>query len=112
MRVLDLFSGIGGFAIGPESVGMQTVAFCEQDGYARRVLKKHWPETWIYEDVRTLPRSASSPTESGRSISSAAASPVRTFPRRQRRGHRRQPVRPLVGIFSPHPRNQTPLGHC
>lgn len=33
---------------------MKTVAFCEQDGYARRVLKKHWPETWIYEDIRTL----------------------------------------------------------
>lgn len=54
MRVLDLFSGIGGFALGLESVGMQTVAFCEQDGYARRVLEKHWPESWIYEDVRTL----------------------------------------------------------
>ena len=54
MNVLDLFSGIGGFALGLESVGFQTVAFCEQDGYARRVLKKHWPETWIYEDIRTL----------------------------------------------------------
>ena len=53
-RVLDLFSGIGGFALGLESVGMQTVAFCESDGYARRVLRRHWPDVWLYEDVRTL----------------------------------------------------------
>jgi DNA (cytosine-5)-methyltransferase 1 len=33
---------------------MRTVAFCEQDGYARRVLRKHWPDVWLYEDVRTL----------------------------------------------------------
>jgi DNA (cytosine-5)-methyltransferase 1 len=54
VTVLDLFSGIGGFSLGLESVGMETVAFCEQDGYARRVLKKHWPTTWIYEDIKTL----------------------------------------------------------
>jgi DNA (cytosine-5)-methyltransferase 1 len=53
-QVLDLFSGIGGFALGLERAGMETVAFCEQDGYARRVLRKHWPGTWLYEDVRTL----------------------------------------------------------
>ena len=45
MNVLDLFSGIGGFSLGLERAGMKTVAFCEQDGYARRVLKKHWPQT-------------------------------------------------------------------
>jgi DNA (cytosine-5)-methyltransferase 1 len=54
MRVLDLFSGVGGFSLGLESVGMTTVAFCERDGYARRVLKKHWPTSWIYEDITTL----------------------------------------------------------
>jgi DNA (cytosine-5)-methyltransferase 1 len=54
MRVLDLFSGIGGFALGLESVGMHTVAFCESNGYARRVLRRHWPDVWLYEDVRTL----------------------------------------------------------
>ena len=53
-RVLDLFSGIGGFSLGLERAGMKTVAFCEQDGYARRMLKKHWPDVWLYEDIRTL----------------------------------------------------------
>jgi DNA (cytosine-5)-methyltransferase 1 len=54
MNILDLFSGIGGFSLGLESVGMHTVAFCEQDGYARQVLRKHWPDVWLYDDVKTL----------------------------------------------------------
>jgi len=54
MKVLDLFSGIGGFSLGLERAGMQTVAFCEYDEKARLVLKKHWPEVPIYNDVREL----------------------------------------------------------
>ena len=56
ITVLDLFSGIGGFSLGLERAGpFRTVAFCEQDAYAQRVLKKHWPEVPIFEDVRTIP---------------------------------------------------------
>jgi DNA (cytosine-5)-methyltransferase 1 len=54
LRVLDLFSGIGAFSLGLERAGMLTVAFCECDPYARRVLAKHWPEVPCYDDVRTL----------------------------------------------------------
>src|SRR6185437_5839320 len=54
VRVLDLFSGIGGFSLGLERAGMRTVAFCEKDERCRRVLKKHWPEIPIYDDVSTL----------------------------------------------------------
>ena len=54
MRVLDLFSGIGGFSLGLERAGMQTVAFCECEPYCRAVLRKHWPEIPIYDNVRTL----------------------------------------------------------
>ncbi len=55
LKVLDLFSGIGGFSLGLERTGgFETVAFCEIDPYCRKVLKKHWPEVPIYEDVRTL----------------------------------------------------------
>lgn len=55
LRVLDLFSGIGGFSLGLERTGgFETVAFCEIDPFCRRVLAKHWPDVRQYEDVRTL----------------------------------------------------------
>lgn len=54
MRVLDLFSGIGGFSLGLERAGMTTVAFCEIDPYCRAVLRKHWPDVPCYDDVQTL----------------------------------------------------------
>lgn len=54
LRVLDLFSGIGGFSLGLERAGMRTAAFCEADPFCRRVLAKHWPEVPCYDDVRTL----------------------------------------------------------
>ena len=54
MKVLDLFAGIGGFTIGLERAGFETVAFCEIEPYAQKVLKKNWPEVPIYDDVRTI----------------------------------------------------------
>lgn len=55
LRVLDLFSGIGGFSLGLERTGgFETVAFCEIEPFPRRVLAKHWPEVPQYEDVREL----------------------------------------------------------
>jgi DNA (cytosine-5)-methyltransferase 1 len=54
LRVLDLFSGIGGFSLGLERAGMRTVAFCEIDPYCRAVLRKHWPGVPVHDDIRTL----------------------------------------------------------
>lgn len=54
MRVLDLFSGIGGFSLGLERAGMETIAFCEIDPHCREVLKKHWPDVPIFEDIRNI----------------------------------------------------------
>ena len=55
LKVLDLFSGIGGFSLGLEATGgFETVAFCEIDAFCQKVLRKHWPDVPIYEDVRTL----------------------------------------------------------
>ncbi|WP_426260842.1 DNA cytosine methyltransferase [Sphingomonas sp. DC1100-1] len=54
-RLLDLFSGIGGFSLGLERTGrFETVAFCEADGKCRRTLAKAWPGVPIYDDVRDL----------------------------------------------------------
>lgn len=54
MKVLDLFSGIGGFSVGLEGAGMETVAFCERDPFCQKILKKHWPEVPIHSDIGDL----------------------------------------------------------
>jgi DNA (cytosine-5)-methyltransferase 1 len=56
LRVLDLFSGSGGFSLGLERAGgFETVAFCEIEKYPRlHVLGKYWPGVPQYDDVRTL----------------------------------------------------------
>ena len=48
---IDLFSGIGGFALAAGWSGFRTVAFCEKDKYCRRVLKRHWPNVRMVEDI-------------------------------------------------------------
>ena len=54
MKVLDLFSGIGGFSLGLERAGFETVAFCEIDEYCQKVIKKHWSDIIIYKDVKEI----------------------------------------------------------
>ena len=55
LKVLDLFSGIGGFSLGLESTGyFETVALCEKDEFCKKVLQKHWSQLKIYDDVRSL----------------------------------------------------------
>lgn len=57
MRHLDLFSGIGGFALATEMVlgkGNVEHIFCDNDPFAQAILKKHWPNSSIYGDIKTL----------------------------------------------------------
>lgn len=55
LRVLDLFSGIGGFSLGLERTGgFETTAFCEIDPFCHKVLRKHWPDVPIFQDVKAL----------------------------------------------------------
>jgi len=55
MLHLDLFSGIGGFAYAIDQVwGNVEHVFCDNEPFAQAVLKKHWPESYIYEDIRAI----------------------------------------------------------
>lgn len=51
---LDLFSGIGGFALAAEMAGIKTIAFCEIDPFAQKILRKNFPGVLVHEDIRTL----------------------------------------------------------
>jgi len=56
IKVLSLFSGAGGLDLGLERAGMEVVALCEIDPKAKMVLRKHWPDLTIYNDVREVTR--------------------------------------------------------
>lgn len=53
MLHIDLFSGIGGFALAAERVWPNIKhIFCDNEPFAQEVLKKHWPNSQIYRDIR------------------------------------------------------------
>jgi len=56
LKILDLFSGIGGFSYAAEGLvgGYETVAFCESDEFCQKILNKHWPDVPVHNDVRTF----------------------------------------------------------
>lgn len=54
MKALSLFSGIGGIDLACEWADIETVAFCEREPFPQKVLRKHWPNVPIYDDVCTL----------------------------------------------------------
>lgn len=59
MKHLDLFSGIGGFALGLQwAGGFETVAFCEIDKFCQKVLAKNFPGKPIFGDIHDLTTNA------------------------------------------------------
>jgi DNA (cytosine-5)-methyltransferase 1 len=55
LKVLDLFSGIGGFSLGLESLGQfETIAFCEKDKFCQKVLQKNFPNITIEGEIRDV----------------------------------------------------------
>ena len=55
LKLLDLFSGIGGFSLGLESTGFfETIAFVEKDKFCQKVLKKNFNNIQIEEDIRNV----------------------------------------------------------
>ena len=52
LTTLDLFAGIGGFALGLEETGLfKTTCFVENEPYCQAVLKHHWPYVPVLGDV-------------------------------------------------------------
>jgi DNA (cytosine-5)-methyltransferase 1 len=62
LRILDLFSGIGGFSYAAEQLvgGFKTVQFVECNPFCQRVLNMHWPAVPIYPDVTNYTASVGS----------------------------------------------------
>ena len=55
LKILDLFSGLGGFSLGLERTGhFKTVAFCDNDKYCNLLLQKHWKGVKIYNNVKEI----------------------------------------------------------
>jgi DNA-cytosine methyltransferase len=55
LKVLDLFSGIGGFSLGLHSTGIfDTVKFVEFDKFCQKVLQKNFPGIPIEGDIRNV----------------------------------------------------------
>lgn len=62
MKHIDLFSGIGGFALATEIVWDNVEhIFCDNEPFAQAILKKHWPNAQIYGDIRQLKGNVSEP---------------------------------------------------
>jgi hypothetical protein len=60
---LSLFSGIGGDDLASEWAGIETVCFVEKDKYCQKVLKEHWPDIPIIEDVKDVTKKNSKPSQ-------------------------------------------------
>jgi len=55
MKMLDLFSGMGGFSLAAEwcwGKELEIVGFVEIDPFCQKVLRKHWPDVPIYSDIK------------------------------------------------------------
>jgi DNA (cytosine-5)-methyltransferase 1 len=87
MKVIGLFSGIGGFELAFQREGFEVVSVCEIDPYCQKVLKAHFPKAKLNPDIRscslgdflarTYPspdgKSASPESEAGSGLSSQRA---------------------------------------
>lgn len=51
---VDLFSGIGGFALAARWAGIETVQFVELDPFCQKVLQKNFPGVPIHDDIKTF----------------------------------------------------------
>lgn len=61
LRMIDTFSGIGGFSLAARWLGgFEVTQFVERDPFCQRILRKHWPDVPIHDDIRTFNPAAGS----------------------------------------------------
>lgn len=53
-KAASLFTGIGGFDIGFERAGFDVTFQCEINKFCRSILKRHWPEVPLHENIKEL----------------------------------------------------------
>lgn len=53
-RVVSLFTGIGGFDAAFEKAGAEVVLQCERDAFCKSILRRHWPNKSLFDDIRLL----------------------------------------------------------
>lgn len=51
---LDLFSGIGGFALAAKWAGIETIGFSEIDLFCVKLLSQHWPHVKNYGNIKEM----------------------------------------------------------
>ena len=57
MRMVDLFSGIGGFRLAAQWVWGESLdckCMVEIDSFCQKVLRKNWPGVTIHDDIKTF----------------------------------------------------------
>ncbi len=89
MNVGSTFSGVGGFDLGFERAGMRVVWQAEIDEWCRRVLRWHWPDAAIYDDVCAVGSGALDERERGNTGSVSAG---------QEAGGRRKPSHDIRSV--------------
>jgi len=59
---IDLFSGVGGFALAAQWAGFRTIAFVEIESYPQSLIKKHFPGVFLFEDIKNFNWKGECPT--------------------------------------------------
>lgn len=66
MKWLDLFSGVGMYALGLEQAGHEVSGFCEREAFCQKILKKHWPTKPISSCIKSLTKALTASLAAGR----------------------------------------------
>jgi DNA (cytosine-5)-methyltransferase 1 len=104
---IDLFSGIGGFSLAVDNVWPNAEhVFCETNPFCKAILKKHWPTSKIYDDIRTIADATDGGCGEGVSVAVEEGRKEEPKPARELEGRLERPFI-LTGGFSCQPFSQS-----